>query len=331
VSERHLKILVVHGDSVEGQGCRDEIRRSRPHYAVDVVAKTRDYACHLPSIVRLNAERSRLLGEIESQRRQLLEIAGSDELTGLANRRRFNEVLDLEVERAQRFHRALTLVLFDLDALKLVNDTHGHPGGDAAIRHIALCLKAEIRRYEVAARIGGDEFAVLLVDTNFDQGRFVAEKLRSRIADATVPGIGQVTISAGVAAIPAHAQTAPELVRIADQALYEAKRAGRNRVAVSRDVREERSGERHPIRFRVVVSGRDTLGETFSEETETELVSRQGARIVSTRTVAAGEKIRLRTPFHAAPLTARVTACYRGLDERWHVGFKLVDPPKWGA
>jgi diguanylate cyclase (GGDEF)-like protein len=299
--------------------------------ATEVVYETESYALHLASIVRLAVEKGRLEVEIERQRHQLLELASRDELTNLANRRRFNEAIDLEVERAHRFHRPLTLILFDLDALKLINDTHGHPAGDVALRHVASCLRSEIRRFEVAARLGGDEFAVLLVDTNYDQGRVVAEKLRRRIADAVVPPVGQVTISAGVASLPAHAESATELVRISDQALYEAKHGGRNRVVLSRNLVQERDGERHPVRFRVVVTGRNSHGESFSEETETELISRRGARIVSTHTVATGEQIELRTPFHERALTAQITSCYRGADNRWRIGFKLVDPTRWGG
>jgi diguanylate cyclase (GGDEF)-like protein len=286
---------------------------------------------HVALVVRLVVEKRRLVREIDRQRVQLTELASRDDVTGLANRRRFNEALENEVERANRFHRPLTLVLFDLDALKLINDTYGHPVGDAALRHIGICLRTEIRRFEVAARIGGDEFAVLLVDTNFDQGRLVAEKLRRRIAGASVGPIGQVTISAGLASLPAHAESPSELVRIADEALYEAKRQGRNRVVLSRKIRKERDGDRHRVRFKLLVAGRNNHGESFTEETETELISRRGARIVSSHTLATGEQIELRTPFHGRPLVAQITSCYRGVDNRWHVGFKLVDPTRWSG
>lgn len=299
--------------------------------ADETVVKVPGGEANLGAVARLCVEARRLAGDLERQRRQMLDLATRDELTGLANRRRFNEALDHEIERSNRFHRPLTLILFDLDALKLVNDTHGHQAGDAALRHIAVCMRAETRRYEVAARIGGDEFAVLLVDTNYDQARLAVEKLRLRIADEIVPGVGQVTISAGVASYPAHGMSAVELVRLADQALYEAKRHGRNRAVVSRDLRKERLDERHPVHFKVVVSGRNSHGEQFSEETETELISRRGARVITSQTVATGEQIELRTPFHARPLVAQITACYLGADERWHTGFKLVDPPLWAG
>jgi diguanylate cyclase (GGDEF)-like protein len=312
----------------EAEAVRSDAMRAG---AAEVVHATPGFAVHAATIVRLVLEKGRLQVEIEEQRHQLLELASRDEVTGLANRRRFNETLDLEVERAHRFHRPATLVLFDVDGLKPINDTHGHPVGDAALRHIATCLRSEIRRFEVAARLGGDEFAVLLVDTNFDQGRLVADKLRRHIAAVPVPPAGLVTISAGVASVPAHAETPNELVRIADEALYEAKNSGRNRVVLSRKLRQQRDGERHPVRFKIVFAGRNNRGEPFTEETETELISRRGARIVSKQTVATGERIELRTPFHGRPLVAQITSCYRGADNRWRVGFKLVDPPKWGG
>ncbi len=296
-----------------------------------VVIASQGFGTNLASVVKLTVEKSRLRAEIERQRHQLLELASRDELTDLANRRRFNETIDLEVERANRYHRPITLVLFDLDSLKTVNDTHGHPTGDAAIRHIGACLRTEIRRFEVAARVGGDEFAVLLVDTNFDAGRIVAEKLRKRIADVPIPPAGTVTVSAGVASLPAHAITSSDLVRVADEALYEAKNAGRNRVVVSRSLRQERDGERHPVRFKIVVAGKDSAGRDFTEETETELISRRGARVVSRHSPRVGERLTLRTPFHGRPLSATVTSCYRGADNKLRFGFKLLDPPRWGG
>lgn len=307
---------------------RDEVLRAG---ADEVAVATSGYGTNLATLVRLTVEKHRLRAEIQLQRHQLLELASRDELTDLANRRRFNETLDLEVERAVRFHRALTLLLIDLDGLKAINDGRGHLAGDAAIRHVGSCLRSEIRRFEVAARIGGDEFAVLLVDTNFDAGRLVAEKLRKRIADAPLAAAGAVTVSAGLASLPAHAATSSDLVRLADEALYEAKNTGRNRVVLCRQLRAERDGDRHPVRFKILVAGRSRQGEDFSEEAETELISRRGARVLASRTVETGEQLTLRTPFHQTPLTARVTSCYRGADNRWRVGFKLVDPPRWGA
>lgn len=299
--------------------------------AVEVLPKSGDFSWSLATVVKLLVERRFFLDEIERQKARTVEISSRDELTSLSNRRRFKEALDLEIERSRRFHRPLSLVLFDLDAFRLINDTHGHTGGDAALKHIAACLRSEIRRYEIAARVGGDEFAVLLVDTNYDQARVVADKLRRIVADTAVHPIGQVTVSGGIASVPAHATSPSELLRIADQALFDAKAHGTNRILVSRDLRTERSGDRHPIRFKIVVKGRDSRGEIFVEETETELVSRRGARIFTSHTVAIGEQVELRTPYHEQALHAQITSCYRGSDNRWRVGFKLLDPPRWSG
>ena len=300
-------------------------------WTAEVVRATANYMPHLATILRLHVEQRRLLAEIERQRIELVDKASRDDLTDLANRARFNETLENEIARALRFHRPLTLVALNVDGMKLINDTHGYAAGDAALSHVANCLRSEVRRFEIAARTGGDTFGVLLVDTNFDGGRNVAEKLRRRIAETPVRPAGAVTVSVGLASLPAHAETSNGLLRIADEALFEAQTKGRNRVVVSRNVRRERSGERQPIRFKVVVEGRDNRGEEFSEETETELVSRCGARVFLVHAMSAGETIRLRTPFHDRLLTAQVTACYKGLDNRQRAGFKLVDPPKWGT
>ena len=300
-------------------------------WTAEVVRATPGYPPHLAVILRLHIEQRRLLAEIERQRIELVDQASRDDLTALANRSRFNETVENEIARALRFHRPLTLVSLNIDGMKLINDTHGYSAGDAALLHVANCLRGEVRRFEIAARTGGDTFAVLLVDTNFDGGRQVAEKLRRRIAEAPIRSVGVVTVSIGVAALPAHAESSNGLIRIADEAVFEAQSKGRNRVVVSRNLRRERSGERQPIRFKVVVEGTDNHGESFCEETETELVSRYGARVFLGHALSAGETIRIRTPFHDRMLTAQVTACYKGLDNRMRAGFKLLDPPKWGT
>lgn len=300
-------------------------------WTAEVIRATPDYALHLATILKLHVAQKRLLAEIERQRLELVDQASRDDLTGLANRARFSETLENEIARSLRFHRPLTLLSLNVDKMKLINDTHGYAAGDAALAHVANSLRGEVRQFEIAARTGGDTFGVLLVDTNFDGGRQTGEKLRRRIAETPVRSVGEVTVSIGVASLPAHAETANDLMRMSDEAVLEAQTKGRNRVVVSRNIRRERSGERQPIRFKVVVEGRDNHGAAFSEETETELVSRCGARILLSHSMSTGETIQLRTPFHDRVLTAQVTACYKGLDNRLRAGFKLIDPPKWGT
>jgi diguanylate cyclase (GGDEF)-like protein len=158
------------------------------------------------------------------------EAAFTDHLTGLANRRRFERQLEREVTRTQRYGRPFCLLLLDIDHFKDVNDTHGHEAGDEAIRWLAKTLQAGTRGIDLAARIGGEEFAVLLTETNFDGGVDVAERLRQAIKQEEIPVVGRITASFGVVEFPACAQTGRELLMNADAAMYEAKRQGRDRI-----------------------------------------------------------------------------------------------------
>jgi two-component system cell cycle response regulator len=168
---------------------------------------------------------------------QLHRLATRDGLTGLLNRREFDRLLAEEAERARRFGRPLSLVLFDLDHFKHVNDTHGHPAGDAVLREAAARLAAGQRVVDRLARFGGEEFALLLVETGTPAALDAAQRLVAavRAATFTLPDgtMLPVTVSAGVAALPAHAADAPALIRAADAALYTAKRAGRDRAVLA--------------------------------------------------------------------------------------------------
>jgi len=158
-------------------------------------------------------------------------LATRDSLTGLANRRLFDESLFREVARAQRLGAALSLLVLDVDHFKQVNDTYGHQVGDTVLREVADALVANTKNYDVAARYGGDEFVVLLPGCGRDDGMRVAERVRTGIARAV--GEAPVTISAGVATMPDNASDAERLLSAADAALYDAKRNGRDRVAGS--------------------------------------------------------------------------------------------------
>src|SRR5215210_1903239 len=158
------------------------------------------------------------------------EAAFTDHLTGLANRRRFERQLEREVGRTLRYSRPFCLLLLDIDNFKLVNDTYGHEKGDDAIRHLSKTLQAETRGIDMAARMGGEEFAVILPETEFEGGLETAERLRRAISETEVPVVGRITASFGVAEFPLCAATGHELLLVADEAMYEAKREGRNRV-----------------------------------------------------------------------------------------------------
>ena len=163
----------------------------------------------------------------------LTTLARTDPLTGLANRRAFLDYLDsVLASPAARAGRGV-LMLIDIDHFKQVNDTWGHAAGDRAMQHLAQLLRQGLRQDDIAARLGGEEFAVLVADLDIEGGLRLAERLRQRIADASVPGLPAVrlTISVGVAALGA---LAPDVIlHQADQAMYAAKRAGRNRVCVA--------------------------------------------------------------------------------------------------
>jgi diguanylate cyclase (GGDEF)-like protein len=150
------------------------------------------------------------------------------------------EVLTLELKRAERFESSLGLVLADLDDFKLVNDRFGHHTGDEALRALSGVFRAGLRDVDLAARLGGEEFAVLLPETDELGAAGVADRLRAELAEVEVQGPGgaalSVTASFGVAVYP-EARTSDELLTLADAALYRAKAEGKNRVAVAPVVR----------------------------------------------------------------------------------------------
>jgi diguanylate cyclase (GGDEF)-like protein/PAS domain S-box-containing protein len=166
---------------------------------------------------------------VESRRKS----AFCDHLTGVANRRAFFEAAELELQRNRRTPRPTSLILIDADHFKHVNDRHGHPGGDAVLRQIGLLLTATFRQVDVVARVGGEEFAVLLPSSTLDGAAAVAERLRQLVAAQTVSFDGAaitLTVSAGVAASDGGEVDLDTLMKRADQALYAAKAGGRNRI-----------------------------------------------------------------------------------------------------
>jgi diguanylate cyclase (GGDEF)-like protein len=160
--------------------------------------------------------------------------AVTDELTGLFNHRRFQEVVDSEVERARRFEQPVGLVMLDIDNFKSVNDTYGHQQGDVVLREVAGVLRASSRDIDEPARYGGEELAVALPQTDLEGTYLLAERVRTAIEALEVPrvdgrGTLRVTASFGVAALPEIADDKRSLIAAADAALYRAKRGGKNR------------------------------------------------------------------------------------------------------
>ncbi|HWF74165.1 MAG TPA: diguanylate cyclase [Solirubrobacteraceae bacterium] len=168
----------------------------------------------------------------ESLIARLYDAARTDPLTGLLNRRGFRELLDLELERARRSELPMTVVAGDIDHFKEVNDRAGHQVGDAALQRIARVLGSAKRRIDVVSRVGGEEFALMLPDTDQGGALLVAERLRGAVLDEFAEDPVPITICFGIASFRAHGETAASLLRAADDALYAAKESGRNRSVV---------------------------------------------------------------------------------------------------
>lgn len=187
----------------------------------------------LPLELPLLVARATQLVALRQQMDRLRSEADRDYLTNLANRRRFRTALGHELERWRRYRFPCALLLVDIDYLKRINDAHGHSAGDTVIRHVADALKEHSRDNDTAARLGGEEFALLLSGANGAKAVTAAERLRQSVAATTLENIGNVTISIGVAACPEHAQAERTLYAASDAALYRAKREGRDRVLIA--------------------------------------------------------------------------------------------------
>jgi diguanylate cyclase (GGDEF)-like protein len=213
---------------VSGQG--DDVTKAR---SLDLGAV--DYLQKPFSDRELRARVERTLRFVRSQS-ALRALAQTDALTGLANLRAFRVRLEDEVKRAHRYHTPLTCVMADMDALKPINDELGHAAGDRAIAAVAGIIREELRETDFGARYGGDEFVVLLPHTTAEEGRILADRVRTRLRESALdlgPGRLPVRASFGVACLPDDDGSPEDLVRAADAALYLAKRAGGDRVAVA--------------------------------------------------------------------------------------------------
>jgi diguanylate cyclase (GGDEF)-like protein len=177
-----------------------------------------------------------LLMHRERTQAEIEQLAMLDPLTGIFNRRSFFDLADRVLSHAKRHDRPLSLVLLDVDHFKRINDTHGHPTGDAVLQHVVDIVQACLRKSDLLARYGGEEFCLLLPDAGPDAARSLAERIRLEIEAAKYRN-GALTLtltsSAGVASLAAADDTVAGLVRRADEALYLAKRQGRNRVVTS--------------------------------------------------------------------------------------------------
>src|SRR5690349_693579 len=173
-----------------------------------------------------------LKGQLEGVVGGLESAARTDVLTGLLNRRGFEETFERELERAKRSGRELSLIIGDLDHFKQLNDLYGHGAGDAALETVAAAMSSTKRRIDSAGRVGGEEFALVVPETDERDAYLLAERLRRAVRDASAAGGPSLTISFGLAVYPRHGRTPETLFLAADQALYAAKELGRDRTVI---------------------------------------------------------------------------------------------------
>jgi len=196
----------------------------------------------LPLEFDLLLERTGQLVVLRQEIDRLRAEADLDYLTAVANRRRFRVALKREVERYLRYGIPCALLLLDIDHLKAINDKFGHPAGDVVIRQTARTLTQVSRNNDTAARLGGEEFALLLAGINTEKAAAAAERLRSVLGETHVEDVGKVTVSIGVAACPASASSERSLYTASDRALYVAKNAGRDQVGIAPLLQEKLPG-----------------------------------------------------------------------------------------
>lgn len=180
-----------------------------------------------------NQELQKRMAEVEKLKDELREQALHDSLTGLPNRRYLNEILPREILRAERNDDCLSIIFADIDHFKMINDSYGHHIGDLFLVEISQLLQHELRRSDFIYRYGGDEFVLVLLESTIDSSKKLADEIREKCSKIIVHDEGNdlgITMSFGIAAYPIHGQKWEEIIEKADQALYDAKRLGRNQV-----------------------------------------------------------------------------------------------------
>ena len=232
-------VIMVTGENV-GETAAEAIRQG----ATDYVVKVGDYLFTIPLVIEKNLTVAKIIREREELRRQLEEknaqleqMAATDALTGVYNRRHFSRVIDQLFAEATRFGKDLACVMIDLDGYKQLNDTFGHQVGDQLLVLAGKVISANMRRMDVAARYGGDEFVLLLPQATCDEAALAAGRIREEFYQASAALLRRkegVSMSIGIASLKhCVAMYADQLVNQADQALYKSKEHGRNRITVA--------------------------------------------------------------------------------------------------
>jgi diguanylate cyclase (GGDEF)-like protein len=210
------------------QGANEELSNLNTSYELLVI-----------ELKQAKEKAEKLANELHTANVTLHELAFRDALTGLYNHRFFQETMDKELERSKRYHRDFSLIMFDIDYFKKVNDTYGHPVGDCVLEAIARAAEQAVRGADIIARYGGEEFAIIMPETDFMSATAVAERLRSNIEhlDIQVDGTTiKATVSVGYTSYR-HSINVREkgaIIEMADKALYIAKQSGRNKVQAMR-------------------------------------------------------------------------------------------------
>ncbi len=176
--------------------------------------------------------------ELQEANEKLQELAVTDPLTKIFNRRVFSGKMTEEIERSRRYEHPMAVAMIDVDHFKQFNDMEGHPIGDEALKKVAHTIKGKIRKTDVFCRYGGEEFCLMMPETDLVAGKEICERLRASVENAVFQGKqgrAYLTVSIGVAGFPEHGDNISELIENADEALYQAKNSGRNRVMIKSD------------------------------------------------------------------------------------------------
>lgn len=210
-----------------------QMRRERLQELDDIAGAVGAFGAALSQINERTADLEREIAERQQAQARLMELATTDSLTGLHNRRYFMDTATQEFERARRYQTPLSLLMIDADRFKSINDRFGHHIGDEVLKALAMIGQRQLRETDLFARLGGEEFAILLPQTDLADARVVAERLRQTIAEHTVDteqGLLNFTVSLGLSSLSPVTADLDDLLRQADVALYQAKQNGRNRV-----------------------------------------------------------------------------------------------------